>query len=345
MVLAAGAVAGVALAPAPVPATLAAASEITTAPVTSATFDDQRSVTVTPSVITGRPVKVATGGVVTDLTCAAGRAVRSGTSFVSVDGKALLALHTDVPLWRDLAVGTKGKDVASVQRELRRLGHETATDGTYGLGTAAAVKAAQTAAGAPATGKLGAEGVVWLPAATTTPKGCGVISGDRVAPGDTLFTTADQLVSVRVGQVDGAEPDGAHVVRVGDVQAKVPASGVVTDDAFLAALRKDPVWATWVGSDGKEEPTVTYVLPKPIPVLAVAPAALYAVDGENRACLLAQRDDAADAPAGTAVPAGTPVAVTIVSSQLGQTMVRLDDTDQTAPTTADLRTTGAPGCR
>ena len=49
-----------------------------------------------------RAVVTARAGTVTSSTCSTGAVLRSGDVLATIDGEAVIALATDVPLWRDL---------------------------------------------------------------------------------------------------------------------------------------------------------------------------------------------------------------------------------------------------
>ncbi|MFE9780418.1 peptidoglycan-binding protein [Streptomyces sp. NPDC005775] len=70
----------------------------------------------------------------------AGAKIKEGDVLMAVNGRPVLALSGQVPMYRTLGPGTAGDDVKQLQRALRRLGFEPgAISGNYGQGTAAAV--------------------------------------------------------------------------------------------------------------------------------------------------------------------------------------------------------------
>src|ERR1700704_2380964 len=92
-------------------------------PISAHAFNDERPVEITVSRSISSPVTSPASGLVTSYDCTVGAEVASGSSFFAVDGAPVLALATDVPLWRDLAIGDTGPDVRSLQVELNRLGY------------------------------------------------------------------------------------------------------------------------------------------------------------------------------------------------------------------------------
>lgn len=82
------------------------------------------------------------GGVVTAQTVKRGDTVESGTLLGEVSGRPVIALVTPFRLYRDLYPGDSGPDVKALQDALSDLGYYTGvSDGAYGAGTAAAVRA------------------------------------------------------------------------------------------------------------------------------------------------------------------------------------------------------------
>ncbi|GAA4709145.1 putative peptidoglycan binding domain-containing protein [Promicromonospora umidemergens] len=71
-----------------------------------------------------------------------GETVQSGSVLAEVSGRPVIGLATPFRLYRDLAPGDEGPDVAALQDALRALDlYQGRSDGAYGAGTAGAVKA------------------------------------------------------------------------------------------------------------------------------------------------------------------------------------------------------------
>ncbi|MDR0416449.1 MAG: hypothetical protein LBH76_03880, partial [Propionibacteriaceae bacterium] len=86
--------------------------------VTKQIYDDARTVTLTLTAGPEQRFQTPRSGRVTSSACAAGAEFISGGSALSVDGVPVLGLATAVPLWRDLALGDAGPDVAALGAEL-----------------------------------------------------------------------------------------------------------------------------------------------------------------------------------------------------------------------------------
>jgi hypothetical protein len=180
----AGAAGAAVLLPDRPPADLRPAAPITSAPVQQQRFADERSVPVTLSVSEATPLTAHGDGTVTALRSGAGQPIGSGTSPLDVEGRPVLALHTTVPPFRDLAADATGADVTALQEELARLGYPVTVTGRYGRSTSAAIKDLKTRAGAvKPDGDLPLAQVLWLPDPTVTPGSWAARLGSTVGTG------------------------------------------------------------------------------------------------------------------------------------------------------------------
>ncbi len=327
-----GAIAGVLVVPERTPASLRgpATAEASVAVVTHE-FDDARQVPVTPQLTPSTTLTLGDSGRLRRSACAPGATIASGSSPATIDDRPVLALATDVPLWRDLAPDSRGDDVASLQRELARLGFDVEPDGEYGAATKASVSALQrdVLGLARPPGALAVASVLWLPAPSVTVTTCEAQVGQPFA-GTGLATVAGVLESVRIDAVPQDATPGDRVVRLAGSQttAAVGDDGVVRDRSFLDAVHDDAAFR-FSQSEGATEPmTLDYVLAQPLQVSTVAPGALYGLSG-GTACVVAD---------------GRPRPVTVVASSLGQTFVTFDD-GSTPARVALTPPTGSRDCR
>ncbi|MDR2973297.1 MAG: peptidoglycan-binding protein [Propionibacteriaceae bacterium] len=305
--LALGVGAGLLLAPAQTPAVVAVASGESVMALTPQPFTGQTSAQVTPIVREKCEYTSQASGVVRASNCAVGQEVASGSVLMTVNDSPLMALHLASPPWRDLAPGMKGADVKDFQTELARLGYSVTADGDYARATARAAEKLWESVGVKGQQGLPLAGFVWLPDEAATASTCDVGVGATASPGMPLFTSGGGLAGLTVAGIE----DTAQRVAVsadGALTAPISEDGVVSDAGFLGVFEAAPMYTQW-RSSGAGALTVPTQLAQSVEVVSVPPSSLYAVSGSS-ACLVD----------GT----GTPRAVTIVASQLGQTFVKAD---------------------
>jgi peptidoglycan hydrolase-like protein with peptidoglycan-binding domain len=316
---AAGAGLGVVVGHGSAPALLDTAQETRSAPVTVQEFVDERTVPVELVVSDGADLSTAAEGRVTESRATAGTAIESGSLVLRVDETPVVALHTEVPLYRDLGPGDKGRDVEALQSELRRLGYPTGSGTTYGRQTVAAVKALLTAAGVTKPdGRLRLAEVLWIPTASVVPDTWTAGAGVLLDETGTVGTLAGALTAVRMTAPSGLAP-GARDLTLFGATATVGDDGTVADPDFLSAVMHDADYVALRDSETPAATTAVIALHEPVSALRVPPSALFAIDGDL-ACL--QVD-------------GTPAAVTVVGSGLGASLVTLDGAGE-VPESVDL---------
>ncbi len=294
-------------------------------------FNDARTVHAVPTLSSPTTLTVSDAGRVTSTTCEVGTTIGSGSSPLTIDERPVIALATTIPLWRDLGVGARGDDVVALQTELRRLGHDVRPDGIFGSGTAAAVRALLRDLGDTSkSSTLRSASVMWLPTPSITVSSCEVLLADRFA-GGAVAKVGGGLVALTIAaggeDVDGTEGavPGPRVLTYNDGAAEVDEKGRVTDPAFLAAVAAGPGFAMAKENGGAI--TMQYVLASSVEVAVVPPGSIYALSGGS----------------GCVVGDGAPLAVTVVSSALGQALVSFDG--DAVPTQVHVAPGDGPACR
>jgi len=304
---AAGVVVAVLAAPTPTPAGLAAAEVPRTVAVQHQSFADERSVEVTFQVDDDRDLVVHTGGTLTWTGCTPGSPITSGQVLLRVDERPLVALHTDVPLYRSLRAGDTGSDVDALQRELRELGHQVTADGKYGAATTRAVKKLFTDAGAVRPdGTLQLAVIVWLPERTLTPSDCTTTPGQPLADGQPVATVAGALTAVTY-PVPADLREGRRTFTLFGLSTELDQPTVqITDGEFLARVAATQDYLVARASQDQQKPKATLTLSEPVDALKVPPTSLFDIEGST-ACV--QQDDET-------------IPVTIIGSGLGATLVQ-----------------------
>jgi peptidoglycan hydrolase-like protein with peptidoglycan-binding domain len=330
MVAAAGTT-GFLLRPAEPPANLSPGQSADSAPSSVESFSDERSVEVNLVTDPDLDLELGRGGRVTATECTAGARLASGEAAAEIDGEPVLALATSAPPYRDLAQGDRGPDVSALQSELARLGHDTAEDGTYGEGTAAAVRAFQRDGGLPRPdGRMPLAGTLWIPAAQVALGECHAPVGTTVEPGSPFATVPGPLTEVTVQSLPDTSVDGERVLTVGGVTGPVDADGRGDAPDFLQDLADtEQARAARAGEDTRTMGSLA--LAEPVKVLRVPPGALSA-NGDGTGCLVSQ---------------GRTHTVDIVGSTIGSALVvpAGGGDPTTLPDRVDLGITGTPNCQ
>ena len=155
--------------------------------------------------------------------------------------------------------------------------------------------------------RIEASHVLWIPAPAVTPSSVPVHLGDSVDTSTVLLALEDSRDALRLSVPPDAYP-AEHVITLGDTDYPVPADGVITDPTLTATILSSSEYTTFVRSapsgDGPVQLPVSWKLAAPITVTVVPPASV--IGDATNACVFAS---------------GTPIPVSIVSSQLGRTYV------------------------
>jgi peptidoglycan hydrolase-like protein with peptidoglycan-binding domain len=300
----AGAVSGFLLRETDPPPGLRAAPEATSAPVSGEEFSDERTVKVATTVAPAAPLVVGARGRVTALSCKAGRPLKSGAVVARIDEIPLVALATKIPLYRDLNASSRGRDVESLQRELRRLGYSVSVDGRYGQGTRAAVKELQRSAGVTKPdGTLRFSQVLWLPMSRVVPDKCSMIVGKQVGAGEEYATIPKRLTAIQVSPMPAYLAPGRRTIVVMGRSGPMNKDGTVTDQGLLSKVSNSREFRDLKTTD--DAPSARITLTTPLKTVKVPPSAVFAID-ETKGCL----------QSGQRV-----IPVKIVGSKLGTTLV------------------------
>jgi peptidoglycan hydrolase-like protein with peptidoglycan-binding domain len=220
-------------------------------------------------------------GTITALSVGPGDQVTTGTRVMDVSAQAVIAYVADSPLYRDIARGLTGPDVATAQGLLTELGYPAGTaDGKAGIGTEKAIKAFNLANG---YGKdntvLSLASLVWV---GTSPVTVGVMSvhlGGQVGPGTALFTTTAALAAITVAEPPGMVAGGDLKLVVGGVSTPyVAGSGRVTAPEAVAAM------VTTLGTATEGLGTLQLVTPTTV---ATVPSSAVVTDAAGRTCIFA----------------------------------------------------------
>ncbi|GGR07709.1 peptidoglycan-binding domain-containing protein [Kitasatospora griseola] len=155
---------------------------------------------------------------------AVGTVVKPGATLYEVDGKPVVLLRGDRPMWRDLGPDTgDGPDVEQLERNLIDLGYANGlglkADRKFTADTATAVKRWQKALGVQQTGTVTLGSVVMLPQQTARVQQLDAKLGSAVGSTAVMTVTGTDLVATvqpADNQTSRFKPDGRVTVKLAD---------------------------------------------------------------------------------------------------------------------------------
>ncbi|MFC4008085.1 efflux RND transporter periplasmic adaptor subunit [Nonomuraea purpurea] len=153
-----------------------------------------------------------------------GREITRGKSLYRLDNDPVVLLYGDTPAYRDLKVGVEGKDVESLERNLKKLGYGGFTvDDEYTYDTAEAVMEWQEDRGLEETGVVELGRVVFAPGKVRV-ESLEAEAGQPATPGQRVLTytgtskvvtvtleAEDQRMAKKGSKVEVTLPDGKGV--------------------------------------------------------------------------------------------------------------------------------------
>lgn len=293
-----------------VPSVLARAGEVTVASVNTQRYDGTRGVTVIPRLAPAYELVVNAAGTVTEDLAAEG--LESGRAALRVNGRAVIALNTATPLYRDLALGDKGDDVRALNAELARLGLGGDPESSVmTAATSVAVGELLSRNGIAANERvLRVADTLWIPRTHVEPQTWTAGVSTRVAPGMKIGEVSGGVTALAIK--GDAALDRDRTLTVMGESVTIPAGQSGTDDAefcrrvsqsdeFRAKSRGGGDLASGFGASVR--------LASPVQVLRVPAGAVFGVR-DGRGCIAVD---------------GLSVAVDVVGADLGVSLVTAED--------------------
>lgn len=315
-----------------VPSTLEGQETAMVSTVTRQEVDDSRTVELNFTFESSDSLYSASAGLVTGINVPDDNVLVSGRNAFSVGGENVVALNTEIPLWRTLEKGDKGKDVAALQEALSSLGYSLSADGEVGAYT---LNAVADLFGLSNTQKrefttIDPASFLWIPYGSVVVDKILFGVGETIDANTELFSVADTLTTANIVEVPKNLLPGERVLVLGETKVPVDSEGNVSSNDGLAALMQSREYLSWAkNSESNTALTAKYVLEEPSSVYAVAPASVYGLDG-SLGCLTNGEET---------------FPISILSSELGKTLVYFDDPEQTVPQQVLISPSEAPACR
>lgn len=299
--------------PTPTPDGLSAATSPDTVTASRQQFDDERTVETSFETSTEQSITTRAAGTVSETLCKPGQTVESGTRILSVDGRPVIALHTDTPLYREIDAGDTGLDVLALQQELARLGYNAEGNGTYGWRTTDGVRQLLSQAGETnPDGRIGPADVAWLPQTNVTPTQCTADLNASLTDGSEIMKTGGQLTAVTFPAPSDLREGKRTFTLFGVKTSLDKTDGRISDQHDQ--IQASDGYKTTLADQGGKKPTATLALEQPINAIKVPPSAITGQNG-TRACV---------SPDGKrAIP------VTVIGSALGATLIQPEQSDAT----------------
>jgi len=266
--------------------------------IDSAQRTDQTNVALSVELADARGPSLRASGTLTGLFVAPGDAVASGQVVARVDAGDVLAYTSDAPLYRDIARGLEGSDVATAQALLTAWGYAAGTaDGKAGVATERAIKAFNVDHGFGKNNPvLSLAALTWIGPEPVSVGEVKVHAGDEVSSGAELFTTSASLARITVTEGPGVPQDAELVLVVADVTVPyIAGSGAVStpEDVVLVAGA--------LSASGEGVGTIQRATPITV---ATVPAGAVVSDPAGATCVFPSVD-------------GAPVPVTPLGGSLG----------------------------
>lgn len=339
-----------------IPSSLTSSTDAGSIMVSSAPFDDSRSVSLSVGLGSSTTVISPISGTVTASTCTVGGTIASGGSLMDVDAVPVLALHTQMPLYRTLTSGMSGADARSLNQTLRALGYAAPDSDWMTWETITAYNALANTVGAKRLTAesgwgIGPESFMWLPAESLGIASCSISVGQQATSGQAVFVSAATPVKATLPTAANDVVAGDRTLVISEQTFDIPSGATeLTDAALLSAIAASTEYrlailsggsggssggamaadagtaSSTVGS-GALSVSYTWRLKTPISAVTVPPSAVTHVSGSL----------------GCVASAGESVPVRIISSQLGKTMVEAEnDADITM---VEIKPTDPKPCR
>lgn len=292
------------------PALLGASGEITEAKVSTQQYNGSQTVTLIPSISTSRALLGNSSGTVTADYSSGGLA--SGRACMRVNDRAVIALNTAIPLYRDLHVEDRGQDVRAFNNELNRLGYLSDPDSDrYSWNTQQGWKQLMADNGSDSDGTLQLADILWIPEPNISVGDWQATAGANVTQGTQIGEIPGALVKLSIKNATPSDQD--RIITVYGQSTTLSAGQTAIDNAdYLKQVSATEEYQSQTKETLAAGISATLALPQAINALRVPAGAVYGING-NKGCIM--------------TPDGASHTVSIVGSSLGVSLVQLGSGD------------------
>jgi peptidoglycan hydrolase-like protein with peptidoglycan-binding domain len=171
-------------------------------------LDSQRqSVTIEVDLGEAPAVRSPASGVITEVSTLDG-ALSNGAPLVRVNDMPVVAMISEVPLYRDLQFGDRGNDVRSLGQFLAAIGQMPANQvgDQYGSALRVAVRKFQASIGVRQDGVFKVTYVAFAPTTLGPVTPAGIEVGDQISAGTIMYTAARMPLKLKVLNSAGTTP-------------------------------------------------------------------------------------------------------------------------------------------
>lgn len=299
------------------PALLGASGEVTQAKVSTQQYNGAQTVTLIPDIANDRTILGnSTGTVTADYS---GNGLSSGHACMRVNDRAVIALNTALPLYRDLHVEDRGQDVRALNNELSRLGYQSDADSDrYSWNTQQGWKRLMADNGSDSDGTLLLSDILWIPEQSVTVSNWQGTTGASVTQGSQIGDIPGALVKLNIKNTNPSDQD--RVITVFGQSTTLPAGQTAIDNVdYLKQVSATEEYKTQTKDTLAAGISGTLSLARSIEALRVPAGAVFGLNG-SKGCIMTTD--------------GTKHAVTVVGSSLGVSLVQLNDGGSTASITS-----------
>jgi|SRR5690625_2730207 len=227
------------------PVTLQSEGELETLPATMREYSARSAREIEFTLAPALPLLTAANGRVTNNPCNPSDPLESSMPVLEINGHSIFALHTTVPLWRDLELRDRGKDVSALHAEFQRL---EIADIEGDVVTQATLRGFAKIIGQEKVSRIALEALVWLPEEQVELQSCELTTGEEVASNDVVALLKPQPERAQINNWSPAI-NGKYVLEIGDVSVPMASDGVLNDSKILAEMAQTPEFHATFGTE------------------------------------------------------------------------------------------------